>query len=459
MIREIEEHAKISEEVRLDVLASGVPQSSLEAVVKVHGLKRKRDRKLSMEMGLQVMVMMSLFAELSLDQVLWKLMSGVRDVWDGEGCQPATASAFSQLRYQMGAQVVVDLFHQLCKPMAKRDTVGAFYQDLRLMAIDGSVQNIADTSELDHYFGRQTNQSGEAGYPQGQAVYLIEVGSRAVVDAGLWPYLVSERKGARRMLRSVGPGMLVLWDAGLYSYAMVAETCQREAHFLCRLPSQVQPEYVQRLSDGSQLVYLIERDPHGKRTGRKRLVRLIEYTIDDPALPHFGETHRLITSLLDPLLYPALELARLYHERWEVEIMIDETDTHLRQAFHPFRSRRPIGVVQEFFAMLIAHYALRKIILEAAHLAKIDPDRISFSNALHLVRDAFPKFQTFAQNAHPPLYQRLLRDLARFCLPARADRSNPRVVKRKMSNFDRKRPEHALWPKPRGALADAIVLI
>lgn len=459
MIREIKQHAKISEEVRLDVLASGLPQSALQAVVEEHGLKRQRDRKLSMEMGLQVMVMMSLFAELSLDQVLWKQMSAVRDVWDGEGRQPATASAFSQLRYQMGAQVVVDLFHRLCQPMATQETVGAFYRGLRLMAIDGSVQNIADTSELDHYFGRQTNQSGVAGYPQGQAVYLIEVGSRAVVDAGLWPYQVNERKGARRMLRSVGPGMLVLWDAGLYSYAMVTETCRQEAHFLCRLPSHVQPEFVRRMSDGSQLVYLLERDEHGKLTGRKRLVRLIEYTIDDPALPHFGEKHRLITSLLDPVLYPALELARLYHERWEVEIMIDEADTHLRQAFHPFRSRRPIGVVQEFFAMLIAHYALRKIILEAAHLAQLDPDRISFSNALHLVRDALPKFQTFAHDCHPALYQRLLRDLARFCLPTRANRSNPRVVKRKMSNFDRKRPEHAHWPKPRGALAEAVVLI
>lgn len=459
MIRQMAADAKLSAEVRLEALESAIPQGAVEEVVAVHGVQRQRERKLSAEMGLEGLILMNLFSGLSLGQVMVKLTSGVRDVWPGAELLPATAGAFSQLRYQLGAKVVVDLFHRICQPMASPETPGAYYDGLRLMAIDGSDQTLADTPDIEGQYGRHTSGRGEAAFPQGKAVYLVEVGSRAVVDAGIWPIHTSERVGALRMLRSVGCGMLVLWDAGLYSYAMVDKARRRGAHVLCRLPAGVQPQFFRRLWDGSQLVYLLERDDKGKLTGRKRLMRLIEYTITDPALPGYGEKHRLVTSLLNPWRYPALELARLYHERWEIEITIDETDTHLRTAYRPFRSRRPVGLIQEFFAMLIAHYALRKLILEAAELAQVDPDRISFTNALRLLQDTLPKFQTFDPLCHPALYHRLLRDIARFRLPERANRSNPRVVKRKMSNFDKKRPEHFHWPQPRGALADALALI
>ena len=459
MIRQMAADAKISEAVRLEALESAIPHGELERVVREHGLQRERERKLSAEMGLEGLILMNLFAELSLGQVVWKLMSAVRDVWAGAEWEPATAGAFSQLRYQLGARVVVDLFHRLCHPMTTPQTPGAFYHALRLMAIDASDELLADRREIAAFFGRHTSGRGDAAFPQGRAVYLVEVGSRAVVDAGIWPIHTQEKIGARRMLRSIERDMLVLLDAGLYSYRMVTQIRHRQAHFLCRLPASVQPEFVRCLPDGSQLVYLLERDRHGNLTGCKLLVRLIQYTITDPALPGYGEVHRLITSLLDPWQCPALELAKLYHERWEIEITIDETDTHLRTAYQPFRSRRTVGLIQEFFAMLIAHYALRKLILEAADLAHIDPDQISFTNALHLVQDALPKFQTFDPLDHPALYQRLLADILRFRLPPRAARSNPRVVKRKMSNFDKKRPEHYHWPQPRGALADAIALI
>ncbi len=459
MIRQMAADAKLSEEIRLEALESAIPQAEVEAVVAGHGLQRQRERKLSAVMGIQGLILMNLFSQLSLGQVLVKLTSGVRDVWPGAELLPASAGAFSQLRYQLGAGVVVDLFHRLCHPMTTPATPGAFYHGLRLMAIDGSDQTLADTPELEADFGRHTSGRGEAAFPQGKAVYLVEIGSRMIVDAGIWPIHTSERVGAQRMLRSVERGMLVLWDAGLYSYAMVEQARRRGAHVLCRLPASVQPQLFRQLWDGSQLVYLLERDEKGRLTGGKRLMRLIEYTITDPTLPGYGEKHRLVTSLLFACQCPALELARLYHERWEIEITIDETDTHLRTAYRPFRSRRPVGLIQEFFAMLIAHYALRTLILEAAELVHLDPDRISFTNALHLLQDALPKFQTFDPQCHPALYHRLLRDIARFRLPKRANRSNPRVVKRKMSNFDKKRPEHFHWPQPRGALADALALI
>ncbi|RPJ39058.1 MAG: hypothetical protein EHM21_16100, partial [Chloroflexi bacterium] len=156
----------------------------------------------------------------------------------------------------------------------------------------------------------------------------------------------------------------------------------------------------------------------------------------------------MITSLLDELAFPALELARLYHERWEVEITIDEIDTHQRQPAARFRSLKPVGVIQEFYGLLIAHYAIRKVMLDAAQQAQIDPDRLSFTNALALIVDSIYDFQFLDPAQHAQRYQQLLRDLAAVQLPPRVTRTNPRVIRAKSTNFVRKRPEHYHWPQP-----------
>jgi hypothetical protein len=189
------------------------------------------------------------------------------------------------------------------------------------------------------------------------------------------------------------------------------------------------------------------------------VVRVITYTIDDPAQVGYGKTHRLMTSLLDPQECPALELACAYHERWEEEMTIDEVDTHQRLVNHPLRSQKPVGVIQEFYGLLIAHYAVRRIMHDAALQAGLDPDRLSFTNALRLICDAVAEFQMTAVEQRPQLYRRLLGDIARYRLPERKPRTNPRVVKRKMSKFRLKRPEHRRWPQPSKPFRDAVVLL
>jgi Insertion element 4 transposase N-terminal/Transposase DDE domain len=458
MIRQIETNAKMTDEVRLEALETVVPYATLQAVVQAHGLQRQRKRKLSAEMGLLMAIAMNLYSHLSLGQVVHKLVQGLRYIWPDPSFTPASKGAVSQIRYEIGAKPVVDLFHRICQPMTHPDTPGAFLYGLRLMALDGLVETIADTPQNERVFGRHTSGRGEAGYPQLQAVYLEEVGAHAVVDAGFWPIHTGERKGGLRLLRSIGAGMLLMWDAGFHSFAMVKQTLARQAHLLGRLPAGVKLVLIYRLPDGSRLVYLTRADHNGHIQERIR-VRLIEYTVTDPALPGFGERHRLITSLLDWRLYPALPLAQAYHERWEIEITIDEIDTHQRLAFHPLRSQKPVGVIQELYGLLLAHYAIRKVMLEAAQSAGLDPDRISFTNALRLIGDAIPEFQHTALDQHPALYQRLLEDMARFRLPPRQPRINPRVVKRKMSNFDKKRPEHYHVPQPKSSFADAIQIL
>ena len=277
-----------------------------------------------------------------------------------------------------------------------------------------------------------------------------------MVDAGFWPGHTSERVGGFRLLRSVGRGMLLMWDRGFHDFAMVVATRRRGAHVLSRLPAGVLPQVVRGVPDGSVLAYLLPSADARRRRGERILVRVITYSITDPTLPGYGEEHRVITTLLNPRLAPAHTVACAYHERWEIEVVIDEIDTHQRLVGRTLRSLTPVGVLQELYGVLLAHYAVRVLMHEAALHADVDPDRLSFVHALAIVRDAVPEFQMVAPGQQQALYARLLQDIAAKRLPARRARSNARVVKRKMSNFKLKRAEHYRPPKPRGTFAEAV---
>jgi hypothetical protein len=252
--------------------------------------------------------------------------------------------------------------------------------------------------------------------------------------------------------------MLLTWDSGLHSYQIAALTHSRQADFLGRVPTGPKFRPIKSLSDGSYLAY-IQPDNHGRRSDKPGLlVRLIEYTLTDPNRTGCGQPHRLMTSLLDAESCPALDLVCAYHERWEIELTIDELDTHQRLPSHPLRSRKPAGVIQELFGLLIAHYAIRRVIFDSATRHHLDSDRISFTNALEHVCDAIPKFRQVAPEDHPRLYLRLLDDVARHRLPTRADRINPRVVKRRMSKFPLKRRHHRNWPQPTKPFRDTVAL-
>ena len=458
-IRSLDPEAKLSEQSLLEGLERVIPYATVQEVVTTYHLTRQRCRKLSAEMGLLMAVAMNLWARQSLSRVLIKLIKGFRFIWPDETVQAATKGAISQLRYEVGAAPVVELFHRICVPMATEETPGAFLFGYRLMAIDGTVEEIADTPANARVFGRSKGGRGESAFPLVRGVYLMEVGTHGLVDAGFWPYHTSEHVGARRVLRSVEEGMLVMWDRGLHSFDMVQQTLQRQAHFLGRVPATVDLKPVCTLPDSSYLAFLRPSDYARRKQGERILVRVIEYTIDDPALPGYGERHVLITSLLDEKTAPALTVAQAYHERWEIELAIDEMDTHQRLAAQPLRSKKPVGVMQELYGLLLAHYAVRKVMYDAASQEAMDPDRMSFINALELICDAIPEFQMSAPQEHDRLYQRLLEDIRQHRLPERDQRWNPRVVKRKMSKFPRKRPIHQQIRQPCRPFRESILML
>jgi hypothetical protein len=459
MVRTWAQRAKFTDVLALEALEQVLPHAVLQAAAGEADRPTQRRRKLPADVTLLLCVAMGLFTHEALAVVLAKMVHGLRLFWPDPDIVLAKKSAISQARYRLGARPVVALFHRLCQPLATAQTPGAFFCGLRLVALDGTVEDVPDSPANARAFGRHQSDRGASAFPQVQGVYLSECGTHALLDAGFWPCHTSERVGGVRLLRRVGPGMLLLWDRGFYSFEMIERTRARSAHVLGRVPAGVTLRPRQLLPDGSYWAYIYPADPQRRQRGDHLLVRVIVYTLRDPARPGYGETHRLVTTLLDAQEAPALAVICAYHERWEIELTIDEIDTHQRLVQHPLRSHKPVGVIQELYSLLLAHYAVRALMARAAAQAGLAPTGLSFAHAVELIRVALDDFQLVAPVHHPLLYQRLLRDIAACRLPPRAPRTNPRVVKRKMSKFKLKRGPSAPSTQHLGAFATAIHIL
>jgi hypothetical protein len=457
-IRQIEPETKFTELMGIEALTRIIPKETIHTILKECGVQGQRERRLPGWLTVLFCIGMNLLSDLSMTGVMEHLMRGTRLIHDADEEEAPSAGAYSQARARLGAKALERLFKAVCRPLATPATPGAFAYGLRLVALDGSVDEVPDSEANSAYFGRASASRGESAFPQVQCVYLCECGTHAIFDAAFWPYAVSERRGGKRLLRSVTAEMLVMWDRGFHDFDMLAGVRARGAHVLARLPAHVKPELVEVLPDGTYLAYIHPSDP--KRRGKERLlVRVIEYTIDDPTRPGHAQRHRLITTLLAPTDYPALDLIVLYHQRWEIEITLDEVKVHQRLLPRPLRSLKPVGVIQELYALLLAHFVIRFIMHEAGLAADLDPDRLSFVESLHLIRAAIPEFQLVDPTLHDRLWHRLLRDIVRHALPLRRNRTQPRVVKRKMSNFRLKRPEHRALAQPSQPFAEVVVVL
>lgn len=458
-LRQIAAESKFSHHLHLDVFEQIIPVALIREVLTQTQSWEKRERALSMVTVILLIIAMGLFPSLSIAHVLYKISSGLRYVWpDQESKQPG-ASALSQRRQQLGVLPLRRLFERVCQPRASKETPGAFAFGLRLMAIDSTVEKVPDTFANALAFGRPSNQHGLACYPQVRGIYLIECATHLIVDALFRPYRPHELQGAFALLSRVQRGMLLLVDRGFHSARLIQVIRALGGHVLGRLASHVVPRYLRQLCDGSYLAALYPEDNTGQQRGRPLLVRIIEYTLDDAERPGHGELHRLVTTLLNPRTVGAKELILCYHERWEIETAIDELDTHQRLCASTLRSQTPQGIEQECYGLLLAYYAVRALMLQAAGQAGLDSDRLSFTHAITVVTTALPEFQQTAPQHHQALTQRVLADLREPLLPPRRLRSNPRVVKHGGSKFSRTRPEHRQRAKLEYPFAQVIVLL
>jgi len=315
---------------------------------------------------------------------------------------PSTA-AIVQARQRVGVRLLREVFLAVAGPIATPQTAAAFLGGLRLMAIDGTTLDVADTPANARAFGRPTTRRGRAvagAFPQVRVVALIETGTHALCDVVVRPYRGGEAPAARHLLRSVGPGTLLLWDRGFHGYELIRQTLAREIHCLGRTKTNVvlPPETV--LPDGSYLSTIYPSPTARRRHQDGIVVRVVEYALDTPAGP--GKVrYRLVTSLLDPVAFPATLLAQTYHERWEFETALDEVKIHQWAHPRPLRSKHPREVVQELYGLLLAHLAIRTLMYQAALQDQVDPDRLSFTGALRVLRRAIPRAQRTAPKRLP----------------------------------------------------------
>src|SRR5262249_50933607 len=311
-------------------------------------------------------------------------------------------------------------------------------------------------------FGRPTGGRGDGAFPQVRKLSLVELGTHAELAFVLKPCRRSESSMLAGLLRHVRPGMLLVCDRNFFSYPLWPQLARRGAQLLCRVKCHLVLQPLASLADGS---YLAKIYPDAAARAQDRdgiVVRVLRYTLDDPQRVGHGDVHTLLTTLLDASAYPATELIGLYHERWEHELVYDEQKTHQapRQAGKEaqVRSEAPAGVVQEIYALSLGRYVTRALMAEAAAGAGLDPDRLSFMNCLRILRLRLPECRSGRAEEYQRWYALLLAEMAQERLPKRANRINPRVVKRKMSKFTQTRPCHRPEPPLRKKFVDTIVL-
>lgn len=228
-------------------------------------------------------------------------------------------------------------------------------------------------------------------------------------------------------------------DSGLLEFTTLQMIVKKSAQFIVPAKSQMKLTPIKYFHDGNYLAELrYWKDGYCRAQPRLR-VRVIPYTFDDPVRNPEGKTYRMITSLLDPILFPAKEVINTYHQRWEIELAIDEIDTHQRLTWIPFRSQKPVGVIQEFYALLLAYFIICCLRYESAEQHNLSPQQLSFINGLRLIEHILPITQLLdgVEQLQRLIYQWHLY----FRLPPRDNRINPRVVKRKMNKFRRKKPD------------------
>ena len=391
--------ARLSDYLSASLLARVVPAELVHTVLNDHGCNTRRVRSFPAVAGVYYCMALSLYPEAAYGEVFAVVAQGL--AWATGAAEPARVakSSISALRSRIGAAPLGELLRRCCVPLAEPQAhPQAFYAGLRLVAIDGSNFELPDESDNVKHFGYPGSRTGHAGYPQAQCAVLVECATHAIFAANLGPYRASEWEICEPLLKALRPGMLCLAERGFNGYEYWRQAQATGAQLLWRCAINRQLPVHQALDDGSYLS-AIYPPGKGRRAGSAEAipVRVIEYAL--PGLPDAQPRYRLLTTLLDPLAAPALELATLYHVRWQVEAVFDELKTHLRQCRRVLRSKTAELVRQEFYGWVLAHYAVRWLLHQGASRHRTPHAELSFTGHVQLLRRAQPRSGAFSPRA------------------------------------------------------------
>ena len=388
---------RLSDHISLGVIARTFPLDQVRQILADTGKASERERDLPAQVMVYYAIALALYMGASTREVMRCLLEGLRWLWGAEAVRVAGKSGISQARTRLGAAPLRRLYEQVVRPVATSTTRGAWYHQWRLVSLDGSCLDVADTEENDRVFGRPEASRGASAFPQLRFVALVENGTHVLFGTHLGRFADGETTLAHDVLTALRPGMLCLADRQFFGHALWQAAAANGADLLWRVKHNLRLPREARLDDGSYLttIYPTEKDRRHRAEGVR--VRVIEYRLEGVAGAE--PLYRLVTTILDPAAAPAAELAALYHERWEIETALDELKTHLRGARMVLRSKTPELVRQEFWGLLLAHFAVRGLMHEAALRADEDPDRLSFLHAVRVVRRKLPLFVALSPSA------------------------------------------------------------
>jgi hypothetical protein len=392
------EGSRITDYISLGVITKTFPLKRVRAVLAATGKASQRERDLPAHVVVYYAIALALYMQSSYREVLRCLLEGVQWLLDpAVTLKVAGNSGISQARTRLGWEPLRQLHNEVVKPIAVAATKGAWYRGLRLVSVDGSTLEVADEVANDKAFGRPGASRGMSAFPQLRFVSLVENGTHVLFGTQLGPYATGEITLAKAVLSALRKGMLCLADRGFFGFALWVQARTTGADLLWRVKTNARLPREQPLADGSYLsrIYRSQSDRRYQRNAVT--VRVIEYRLQ--GVSDAEPIYRLLTSLLDPEAAPATELAALYHERWEIETALAELKTHLRGAKIVLRSKTPDLVRQEFYGLMMAHFAVRGLMHEAALKADTDPDQLSFLHAVRVVRRKLATFHAIPPSA------------------------------------------------------------
>ena len=397
-LAELPAGSRITDYISLGVIARFFPVQKIHEVLEETKRASVRERDLPAHVVVYYVIALALYMRSSYREVLRCLLEGVQWLLDPSSkVKVAGKSGISQARSRLGAEPLKKLYDAVATPIAEKRTKGAWYRQWRIVSLDGSTLDVADTADNDQAFGRPGSSRGSSAFPKIRFVALLENGTHVLWGAHMDRYATDELTLAEKVIPSLRPGMLCMADRFFPGYKLWRMAAKTGADLLWRVRQNARLEVEKRLPDGSYLsrIYASAKNRRKKRNGI--VVRVIEYRLKDVA--DAEPMYRLTTTILDHEKAPAKELAALYHERWEIETTLDELKTHLRGAQIVLRSKTPELVRQEFFGLLMAHFAIRGLMHEAALKVDEDPDRLSFVHSVHVVQRRMARYGAIPPSA------------------------------------------------------------
>ena len=390
-VAELPSGTRITDFISLGVLTKTFPLAAIQAVLGSAGKASVRQRDLPAHVVVYYVIALALYMQSSYREVLRCLFEGIQWLLEpGATVKVTGKSGISQARTRLGWEPLQQLHDGIVKPIAVESTKGAWYRTWRLVSMDGSTLDTADEKDNEKSFGRPSASRGKSAFPQIRFVSLVENGTHVLFGTRMGGVDTGEITLAKQVLSSLAKGMLCLADRNFFGFELWNQARSTGADLLWRVKKNLRLPCEKRLPDGSYLsrVYASPKDQRRGQNGV--IVRVIEYRLE--GIPGAEPIYRLLTTILDHEAAPATELAALYHERWEIETALDELKTHLRGSRIVLRSKTPDLVQQEFYGLMMAHFAIRGLMHEAALKANEDPDTLSFLHAVRVVRRKIARF-------------------------------------------------------------------